>query len=402
VGLEIEEVGEAVEPRARQALEVVGRLVDHVDRARDERTKRETFEEARRETATRLAKLGEERGRLIGERDLLLAAAGVEEEAAFAALVETARSRQELVDEVARAERELRASFGGADVATCAAELDGLDEDELARQLDAVRADLDERTAEQSRAAERLGAAKDRLEALEKENEAAEIASRIEGARSELVEAVERWAPRVLVERLITRALERFERDHQPEMLLDVSRLFGRMTGGRYVGLERKVLGDGRLFVRQGDGTSKEPSQLSTGAREQLYLSIRLAYALRYCRTAEPLPLVMDDVLVNFDAERTRATLEVLREVSEQVQLLFLTCHRHVVDLVREIVPGHRAIDLISPGDPHPRPARPVLRPRSGGAAGGVETPPNGAEPTVASAHRQGSSDNGATLFTDD
>ena len=44
-----------------------------------------------------------------------------------------------------------------------------------------------------------------------------------------------------------------------------------------------------------------EPGQLSTGTREQLYLAIRLAYVLNYCNRAESLPVIMDDVLANFD-----------------------------------------------------------------------------------------------------
>ena len=61
---------------------------------------------------------------------------------------------------------------------------------------------------------------------------------------------------------------------------------------------------------------------MSTGTREQLYLAIRLAYVLHYCEQAEPLPLVMDDVLVNFDDRRKRNTLEVLLEVANKIQIL--------------------------------------------------------------------------------
>ena len=86
---------------------------------------------------------------------------------------------------------------------------------------------------------------------------------------------------------------------------------------------------------------------LSTGAREQLYLAIRLAYIMHYCRDAEPLPIVMDDVLVNSDDERALQSLSVLLELSEQVQILFLTCHQHVVDLVRQLRPDCRPLRLL-------------------------------------------------------
>jgi uncharacterized protein YhaN len=85
---------------------------------------------------------------------------------------------------------------------------------------------------------------------------------------------------------------------------------------------------------------------LSTGTREQLYLAIRLAYIRHYCREAEPLPIVMDDVLVNFDDRRAKQTMEVLAEVAAEVQIIFLTCHNHMVDLAAEAIPSCQPIRL--------------------------------------------------------
>ena len=77
---------------------------------------------------------------------------------------------------------------------------------------------------------------------------------------------------------------------------------------------------------------------MSTGTREQLYLALRLAYARHYCSYSEPLPLILDDVLVNFDAERAKATLRVLAEVGEKIQVVLLTCHPHLIALAKEVV----------------------------------------------------------------
>lgn len=94
------------------------------------------------------------------------------------------------------------------------------------------------------------------------------------------------------------------------------------------------------------DGQLKEPHQLSTGTREQLYLAIRLAYVLHYCREAEPLPIVMDDVLVNFDDSRAAKTLQTLLGISQDVQIILLTCHRNTVDLVASLLPQLEPITL--------------------------------------------------------
>ena len=135
----------------------------------------------------------------------------------------------------------------------------------------------------------------------------------------------------------------------------------------------RKLDDKGTLLIEQKGGDLKEPSSLSTGTREQLYLAIRLAFVMHYCRDSEPLPLVMDDVLVNFDDRRARQTLDVLIERSREVQILFLTCHRHVTELVHEALPGIEPI-LLSQGDT-PIEVKQPLKPDDVGAAADAPRP---------------------------
>jgi hypothetical protein len=60
------------------------------------------------------------------------------------------------------------------------------------------------------------------------------------------------------------------------------------------------------------------------------------------------LPLVLDDVLVNFDARRAEAAAEVLRDFANSGhQMLLFTCHQHIMGLFRaadvevRALPGH-------------------------------------------------------------
>jgi uncharacterized protein YhaN len=72
---------------------------------------------------------------------------------------------------------------------------------------------------------------------------------------------------------------------------------------------------------------------MSEGARDQLYLALRLATLERYLDHAEPLPFIVDDILVNFDDERSAATLKVLAELSRKTQVILFTHHAHLRDL---------------------------------------------------------------------
>jgi len=87
------------------------------------------------------------------------------------------------------------------------------------------------------------------------------------------------------------------------------------------------------MFVEQLNGKLKTLNQLSTDTREQLYLAIRLAYVQQYCLESKPLPLILNDILVNFDEHRAKNTLHVL---FDHIQVLFLTFHEHMAELVRK------------------------------------------------------------------
>ena len=56
-------------------------------------------------------------------------------------------------------------------------------------------------------------------------------------------------------------------------------------------------------------------------------ISLRLGFIKEYERKAEPLPLVVDEVLVNFDPERAKETAGILYEFAKDRQIMIFTCH---------------------------------------------------------------------------
>ena len=83
-------------------------------------------------------------------------------------------------------------------------------------------------------------------------------------------------------------------------------------------------------------GRPRPLTELSRGTAEQLYLAMRFAFIDEYVEHSEPVPVLMDDVLVNFDAERSRAASEAIVEFSRNHQVLLLTCHEQTVDEMSE------------------------------------------------------------------
>jgi uncharacterized protein YhaN len=72
---------------------------------------------------------------------------------------------------------------------------------------------------------------------------------------------------------------------------------------------------------------------MSTGARDQLYLALRLAYLEEYAGRAETAPLIGDDLFSSFDESRTANGLAALATISDRVQPIVFTHHRHVADI---------------------------------------------------------------------
>ena len=105
------------------------------------------------------------------------------------------------------------------------------------------------------------------------------------------------------------------------------------------------------LLVDHANNETFRVELLSRGTREAVYLSLRLALVGAYARRGATLPMVLDDVLVNFDSERARAAAKVLRDFAASgYQVLMFTCHDHVRDMFDDlqtdvrVLPHHKDV----------------------------------------------------------
>ncbi len=111
-----------------------------------------------------------------------------------------------------------------------------------------------------------------------------------------------------------------------PRLAKEAAAIFGRLTAGRYdeITLARDLTAKAR---RAGDAVGWELDYLSEGAKDQLYLALRLAVCALALPEEDPCPIVLDDALVTFDRERMISALELLKELAQKRQILLFTCH---------------------------------------------------------------------------
>ena len=193
---------------------------------------------------------------------------------------------------------------------------------------------------------EERGRIENELELLTGEEET----SRLRMQRSTLLEQLRdsawEWSRLTMAEELLDRTRQKFEIERQPRVVQQAQDFFSHITGQRYA--RRSVpIGERTVTVMDATGGGKQPQELSRGTREQLYLALRFGLVREFGEHAERLPVVVDEVLVNFDPERARLAAEAFANLAETNQVLVFTCHPDMVDLFAEAV-GAQVIEVES------------------------------------------------------
>lgn len=227
----------------------------------------------------------------------------------------------------------------------------GLELDDEAQMLDVMArvdwaelkttvSDLTDRIQELSHSSEELADRSGRLAheiaSLESESETEMLLNEREVLSARLNKLAKEWMVTRLSSLLLRKTLRRYESERQPRVLEKGSEILEAITGGALTKILFPLEGD-QVKVQRADGTVMDETLLSRGAQEQMYLVLRLAH-LEIFRPSEPLPVLLDDVLVNFDHYRAARTAEALVGFSERTgtQILFFTCHSHIADLFEE------------------------------------------------------------------
>jgi uncharacterized protein YhaN len=207
---------------------------------------------------------------------------------------------------------------------------------------------------------EERGALSQQLKSLAQDRRLTEKRLELATVDHQLRKAVEQWQVLSACSVALESVRAVFERDRQPDVLREASTYLAELTAGRY----RRIwttLGGRALSVDDADGNALAVDVLSRGTREQIFLSLRLALVSAYARRGIRLPIVMDDVLVNFDVVRAKAAVEVLAKFARAGhQVLVFTCHEHLARLFHaaqvevRTLPGGR-IEWDEPAKERPR-----------------------------------------------
>ncbi len=287
----------------------------------------EQIDKMRRDRNTLLKRLG------VGGRDEIIAKlAAIDERTTLQQQLKTLNDQiQKLVE-------------AEADVALAEDDLHAYSQEENDAAISRLNAEIAQIDSDAVSLRDALEKVKSQLREIENDRTLSSLRFDREQAVYALQEVTEKWFASKLADKVLNEVRQRIETDRQPRTLQDASAYLKQFTCGKYGRIWTR-LGEKALLVDDDKNQSFRVEQLSSGTREQVFLSVRLAMVRDFSRQGIELPMVLDDVTVNFDQTRTEAAAKTLLDVAAQgQQILLLTCHLHFAQLFQQ--QGHEPIWL--------------------------------------------------------
>ncbi len=205
----------------------------------------------------------------------------------------------------------------------------------IADDISAVERELDDIDSEIERLAAERGSIQRNLDDLLGEEESTKLRADSHRLQETIRGHAREWAVLTIAENLLREAQSKFERERQPDVINHSTELFRRITNGRYETVYAP-LGTSEIRVTDAAGASKQPSELSRGTREQLFLALRFGLIREMGQRSERLPMIIDEALINFDPDRALNAAKAFIELSETNQALVFTCHPWMVETFQQ------------------------------------------------------------------
>lgn len=186
---------------------------------------------------------------------------------------------------------------------------------------------------------EKRGAARNELQRMDGSSKAAEKEEEAQQALARVRRLAENYVRLRIAALVLKREVDRYRQENQDPILKIASRYFSELTVGAFPGLRADIDDNGQpiLVGVCPDERLKTVKEMSSGTRDQLYLALRLATLDWRLEKHEPMPFIADDILVNFDDARAKATLKALATLAEKNQVILFTHHAQIVETAKAL-----------------------------------------------------------------
>lgn len=349
----LEAAGQAENLQRSEYPQVIGRIrsaVEQLDRARKETWTRSEKQKSLVVANGQLKKLSEAALERKTRLEHLISGVGATSEDEYrrwCADADQLRRLQQIISEKSAA---ILAALDEQDMAAVQTALRAVDWTQESAKLEQLQTDLEALSEELNELTENIGRDEERQRLHEQSEDLARHRQDEATALAQMEQAAEEWLVWTMAVALLEKAREQFERDRQPEVLRRASGYFTQLTNGAYTDIHVR-LGEREMRAVDAQGNHVPLLHLSRGTVEPLYLALRMALIDDYAGDSNVAPpVLMDDILVNFDDTRASHAAAAIELLGQRTQVLLLTCHQRTVENFESLGSGANILHLAEQG----------------------------------------------------
>jgi len=200
--------------------------------------------------------------------------------------------------------------------------------------LEEVGFRIKELTEERDEKNQSIGELKNKIYELASHQDLLVKQNDLELKKQQLKDCSQEWAKFQIAMVMLNKAISKYENTRQPEVIKAAEEIFSCLTNKFYTSITKPIDKDD-LLICDVLGNKKSVLEMSRGTKEQLYFAMRLGLIKEYENQAESMPIIMDDILVNFDGDRGPLAIKTLNNFALERQVIVFTCHKNVFNLYK-------------------------------------------------------------------
>ena len=315
------------------------KLNDRLSMARASFSKEETLLGQLKKDKDRIAKANVKISEIKSQLSQMCQDAGCERYEELAEAENRSKIRRELENGIKELGERLHPLSGGSLIDDFIKDALMVGPDTLEGKICLLEEEIEKCDHKKSKLDQTIGSERTELDKMDGSARAAGLAEESQILMGRLEKDAQEYSRLKIAAKILNMGIERYQEKSQGPILKRASSLFKLITKGSFEGIRAEFDDNGIpviVGVRPGKGQIVGVEGMSDGSADQLYLALRLSGLQDYLEKNEPVPFIIDDILIKFDDARAIAALQVLAQISQQTQVIFFTHHTHLLRLVEK------------------------------------------------------------------
>jgi uncharacterized protein YhaN len=196
-----------------------------------------------------------------------------------------------------------------------------------------IKENIDSLEKEQDELMKTIGELRNEKKNIESIETYSEILQKRQNLITEIKELTKTWAKNVITITNLNKTIEFYKKNRQ-KIFDNASKYIEKITLGKY----SLRYNDENEIILINKKDYLDSTKWSDGTLDQVYLATRLAFIKEYNQKSENIPIILDDILVKFDINRKRKTIETLIDYSKDHQIFIFSCDKNTKEIFDDLV----------------------------------------------------------------